>query len=148
MVVSSVAFGSEVVSIGIAVLNATDGESVGLAVVGDAVESVGIVVGDTNEGRVVGLGVVRIGVIDGKSDGLVVKLLVVGDAVFSTGMTVGDADEGLSVGDKVIFFTGMPVGASETISALLKHSFRPLSTGAQTCSASHPRQMSDPSRLE
>lgn len=148
MVVSSVAVGSDVVSIGTAVLNATDCNCDGLAVVGDSVESVGIVVGDTNEGRAVGLGVVRIGVIDGKPDGLVVELLVVGEAVSSTGMAVGDADEGFAVGDMVAFFTGMPVGASETVSALLKHSFRPLSTGAQTCSASHPRQMSDPTRLE
>ncbi len=64
-------------------------------------------------------------------------------------MSVGAADEGFAVGDIVGVFTGIPVGELEIVSKLLKHSLRLSSTGAQYCSASHPRQLSDdPTRLE
>jgi len=116
-----------------AVGDANEGGAVGLDVVGDIVASTGMEV--------------RNNVTDGESDGLVVGLLVVGDTVASTGIAVGDADEGFAVGDIVGFFTGIPVGAMDIVAALIKHSFRLFSTGAQYWSASHPRQLIDPSRL-
>ena len=72
------------VSVGMVVLNnTTDGESVGLSVVGGIVASTGMAVGDANEGGAVGLD-------------------VVGDIVASIGMAVrNDVTDGKPEGPEV-----------------------------------------------
>lgn len=105
-----------------------DGLVVVVVVVGDPVSFVGMSVGNIDEGEGGAVG------------------LALGDTVATMGESVGDADKGFVAGDAVGSFTGLLLDVAEL--GLSKHWFRLLSTGAQYCPASHPRQLSDPSRIE